>query len=176
MRTKSTAPVLLAVLGVAAAISPVRGAIADRVPGPASALRPAIVTPRAGSAPALPARLPAVSESTLARARSAVTRSTVLDALTGHVGLSVVDAGPWTTERDQRVLGTVVLVRLSHSSRVAGLWPTLRYDPAETTATPYTSSVTRRSVSDVGALLVQVRAGDNAIVGVVPAPSAEKTG
>jgi hypothetical protein len=170
MRLRSALP-FVGVLSVAAIASPVRGALADLIAGPLKLEQLTVVEPVAGSAPPSRAtRLPSPSPAAISAALAAVKDDVRLRVLLGGADFQVTESGPWTTERTQRLLGTVLLLRLDHPTHVTGDWPTLSYDESERSDTPYTSVTRHRSIKGVSDLVLQVRRGDNRIVGVTLGP------
>jgi len=158
---------LLFVTAVLAALSPVRGAVADLVGDAVPFAEPAIVPPPKNNpaAPFVQEAIPDASASLHASARGVLRHSKALHALLGPTGYKVLDEGPWTTTHTQELLGIAFLIAPDRPITIRGSWPTARLDPSERGLHPFVTRHFTYEAKAVRQMLVLVESAPVASAG-----------
>ena len=97
----------------------------------------------------------------------AVREDTALRQLMHGVGFRVADFGPWSDQTDTRLLGSVVMLRLTRPGRVSGTWPVLK----SLNSAHYAQRCLKYAALGVREIEVSISLAPERVVGIQPLES-----
>jgi len=114
-----------------------------------------------------------VDDSERSKAVASVQSDPALKRLIGETDFLISNYGPWTTNGASRQIGTFLELTLKDPPAVIdGLWPSMRYIPAEPDPVPYTTYQARLKVTGATQLMVLYDQERDEVVSIQPSPEA----